>query len=87
MQALGPLYQHAAHRKPDAVLPQFKAAAQRSGGSAEMWEILGELLASTDAAGDYLPGSTAACITKMIQSFLIEQPPAVSRPTAASAGT
>ncbi|KAK9805938.1 hypothetical protein WJX73_006894 [Symbiochloris irregularis] len=50
LQALGPLYQHARHRNPDSVLPQFKAAAQKGQGSAEMWETLGELLATTDSA-------------------------------------
>ena len=51
-QVLGQLFQ-LAERKGSSALEHFKAAAAANSCEAEIWEMLGELLASTDAPGTF----------------------------------
>ena len=50
MQVLGNLYPQM-ERKGQAAVAHFKEAAQKNNSSGEVWEMLGELLASTDPVG------------------------------------
>lgn len=53
-QVLGRVYPHAAHkssRQARDVVPQFKEAAQARPRNADIWELLGDLLASLEPAG------------------------------------
>lgn len=51
LQVLGCLYPQAPHRKLDGALQHFKSAAEHSASDPGLWEMLGDLTASTNPAG------------------------------------
>lgn len=50
-QVLGQLYPQS-QRKGDAAIEHFREAAQKPGSPSEVWEMLADLLATTDPSGD-----------------------------------